>query len=405
MDAEDFWDLNNKSLFLELKKRLDSGREINIAELDATRVLTQNTMAGLISAYVMPGSWRVQLGLLRESRQVREFERLAEELADKCDRPLTTTAELVTMTRRRLDEAVRLMGDAFNASPDSYLDDYEARVRNWRGVPLLRTGIAALDAAIGGGVLPGGVLSLVGGEGSMKTSLALSAAETYIREVKRPVLYLSLDMEGERLALRRLLPLLDAGEIEANRIIDREPQRFEAARRQRQELDHGLFLLKAGPQTLNDLRRYLQVLEPGLVIVDYLTAFSGYRSELEAMRAFCASLREWKTRFQASWLVLNQMSENSKADQRRGDIAGRSSGGNDIARVADTHIELFRDAPGNAGAPAAPPLIATVVKCRTGISGGSWDLEYLGKTMTFTGLAKKMERKKPRGALFQGITF
>ena len=47
-----------------------------------------------------------------------------------------------------------------------------------------------------------------------------------------------------------------------------------------------------------------------------------------------------------------------------------------------------------------PKLICTVTKCRSGVKGSSWELDYIGATMSFTGTAERVRREKKRKAMF-----
>ena len=65
---------------------------------------------------------------------------------------------------------------------------------------------------------------------------------------------------------------------------------------------------------------------------------------------------------------------------------------------------MIMDEPDEDDAPrlAAPArMVATVFKCRHGSSGASFSLEYVGRTMTFTGFAQRVARQKEKKSIFK----
>src|SRR5690348_17226062 len=71
-----------------------------------------------------------------------------------------------------------------------------------RGTPV-PTGIRCLDAALGGGLVPGRLLALLGGPGSGKTALANQIAEA-VASSARPVVYLTLEETGMTLLAKTM---------------------------------------------------------------------------------------------------------------------------------------------------------------------------------------------------------
>lgn len=406
LTTSDFIDPENRKAFDAIARIVAVGEIADIVSVSAAGI-DMAVLAGMIDTVQTTAAFRTHLGRLLDASRRRKLRSLGARLAARCDNPDHTTGELLDEASRVLAECSR-DGARIATDPRIPLDEFRRRVAAWPSLPLLATGIGDLDAVIGG-VLPGEVMSIVGGDGSMKTSLALRCAEHYLDTIGRPVLYVSLDMEAYRIALRRVLPLLDMAEIPAVEAMQRKDARVEMAMSKRAELDAGRFHIVDGPHDLAAVRRIVDEVRPGVVILDYLTALDGYRSEIDAMREFCRALRKWKRELGCSWLILNQMSEQAKGAQRQGEIGtGRASGGNDIARVSDVGIEMFKDLgddePDEDDAPrlAAPArMVATVFKCRHGSSGASFSLEYVGRTMTFTGFAQRVARQKEKKSIFK----
>lgn len=157
------------------------------------------------------------------------------------------------------------------ANPKAHLTKYATEVRTWDKVPILRTGIDALDKAYGGGLLPGQLLVITGGEGSMKTSLALKMIETYLHDVGEKILYFSLDMEAERIAFRRILPLLGMGYKEALMAMKANSQEYQEALARRNDLDRDNLRIVDGPHNLKKIQLVISLENPSVVFIVNIT--------------------------------------------------------------------------------------------------------------------------------------
>lgn len=405
LSPKDFYDGKNMGVFEKLQARLAAGEPIDGVVLAAQGVLDQADFAGYVDSVTLTGAWKGQAEVLREQRQRRGLIYAGRRLCSAAFKPDCDVPAALRDGWSDLDKTARL-SLVTDTSPERALSNYTAQVRSWSSINTVRSGIYELDEAIGGGVLPGQILAVVGGDGSMKTSLALAFLENYIQTVARPVLYLSLDMRPEQVALRRLLPLADMSEKRLTEAIRGDPDFFAATLAQREKIDGGRCHILDGPMELKDIERGIAQLSPGLVIWDYITATAGFKSEMECQRACVEALRRWQHKYSASWIVLSQMSELAKAGQRQGDYAGRASGGNNLSRIADTQLELYMDdvepQPYQMaqGIVPEPQLVAIVTKCRSGVRGSMWSLEYNGPTMSFSGRAERVRREKKRRQIF-----
>ncbi len=298
-----------------------------------------------------------------------------------------------------LDEA---LNNFYIANPSEYLNKYADETRTWRKVPLLRTGIDKLDNSSGGGLLPGQLLVITGGEGSMKTSLALKMIETYLKEVQETVLFFSLDMEAERIVFRRLLPLMGMGYKSAINEMQKGTDEYRDAVAKREEIDNGNFRIVDGTHDLEKIKTVIEFEAPSVVVIDYLTCIEGFRNELDSARESIKRIREWKREYGITFITLNQLSEASKANQRQGYLNPPAMGGGSSQQAADVKIDLFKDMPSQdeEWLQTKPRIIATISKTRDEVAGRSFDLEYSGQTMSFTGNCKEVFRLKEQKAIF-----
>ena len=297
--------------------------------------------------------------------------------------------------------------EEYIADPVSHVKRYEKEIKAWGKVPILKTGISSLDSAYGGGLLPGQLMVLTGGEGSMKTSLALTMVEDYLMSVGDKVLFFSLDMEAERIALRRLLPLMNCGYKELIGAIQQDSREYLNALEKRQEIDNGNFRIVDGPHTLDSIKKKILLENPSVVIIDYLTCIEGFSNELDTARESIKRIREWK-RDGYTFVTLNQLSEQSKSNQRHGFMNPPAMGGGSSQQAADVKIDLFKDVEPNEDVPwkqiKKPRIVATVSKTRDAIAGKHFVLDYDGPTMSFTGRAKEVEKVKEQKSIFGPVS-
>lgn len=277
-----------------------------------------------------------------------------------------------------------------------------AEVKAWGGSAQFRLGIPKIDEQYGGGIYPGEVMVIFGSEGSMKTSLVLNGISDYLSRTKGVVLYLSIDMEGTKIEVRRVMRMLGCDENTAReQMRDLTPDYREADERL-EELDDGRFLLIEGDQTLKSIDEILKVEIPDVVVIDYVTAIDGYRSDLECTHAVIPQIKAWARKEKITFVLLNQMSRAEKSNQRKGDT-GNGMGGAIVEQRADIVLSLFKDFRPDGEQPA---IILTTVKNRRGVNGRSYSLEYRGHSMEFTGRAALAQREKKIEPIFvQGAEF
>jgi replicative DNA helicase len=403
LEGKDFFDARHRQVFRAMQVEALRGNAVDEVIMSQKMGIKQAELASFIDAIPTLQTFQRHLAIVREKsvrRLMAERAREIYKLSTDENRPITD----ITQEAQRLISECSASERIAITDPTLHQEAYEQQVKSWDGLPVFKTGIPDLDMDIGGGILPGEIMSLVGGEGSMKTSIALHALNHYISEVGRKVLYVSLDMPAYQVVNRRLMPILQMNEMEILEAIKRDDPEYKHAVDVLNERDAGLFRVIDGDYTISDIERAIRTEAPAVICLDYLTAVAGFDSELDAARQVTAALRRWKNELGCAFLVLNQMSEIALANQRHGDVGtGRGLGGGSIRRLADVVLELFKDkAPtSDNGMPnwdTMPRIICSVAKTRRGQNGRHWNLHYDGKTMTFKGTASPVNLRNKRNA-------
>lgn len=407
LEVDDFMDNKSRQAFKAIQVQALRNNPVDEVILMSLGNFDQRDIATWVDAIPVMSTFKRHVAIVREKavrRQLIDRATKIYRLAINENRVITD----VTSESHRLIRECSASERIAVTDPTLHQEAYEQQVRSWDGLPVLRTGIDPVDNEMSGGILPGEILSLVGGEGSMKTSLALKAVDTYLQEVGRKVLFVSLDMPAYQVNLRRLMPIIGLNEMEILEAIKSDSPEYKRAVDALTERDAGLFRVIDGDYTVADLERAIRTESPAVVVLDYLTAVAGFDSELDAARQVTAALRRWKNELGCAFLVLNQMSEIALANQRHGDVGtGRGLGGGSIRRLADVVLELFKDkAPtsedGTPNFDTTPRIICSVAKTRRGQNGRHYSLHYEGKTMTFSGSASpvKIRSKKSSESVF-----
>lgn len=265
-----------------------------------------------------------------------------------------------------------------------------------------RFGVRPLDGAIGGGLRPGELGVLVGSPGSMKTSLALHGVERYL-DGGGKVLFFSLDMPPQEIIRRRLQARLKCPSWKVDELIRQGDPRIPEMLRAMEREDGGRFLLIGNDEgervTLERVVDLTETIVPNLVVIDYLTLLRGPKqSDLEAVNESMPRLKDLGQRSGVTFLLLSQMGRGSRTEQAAGKIGGHSKGGGIVEELCHVEVELLRDVPETEG--ESPRIVATVAKTRRGVAGASFELEYDGPSMTFTGWGWKVARERPQRPVF-----
>ena len=292
-------------------------------------------------------------------------------------------------------------------SPGEHIVRLRKEVQSWGDSYAFTLGIQPLDNAWGG-LMPGELGVLVGSQGSMKTSLALNGVEHFLREnPKATVLFFSLDMTAEELSARLIMRDLGVSLPEMYGMMREKSQQYlDAEQRFGQATKGRLKILGNGYQkrwTIEGFEYQVALRNPDLVMVDFLTCLKRPgQSDLEAVEDIMPRVQGITQKMRIKTLLLSQMGRASKSDQAKGVIGGHSKGGGIVEELAHAEIELFKDAPAEEG--EKPRIVATVTKTRRGVNGASFQLDYKGKQMEFTGQARRVQKDKDRKPIFQSMS-
>ena len=110
------------------------------------------------------------------------------------------------------------------------------------------------------------------------------------------------------------------------------------------------------------------------------------------------AIKDFAEECQVPVILLSQMGRTSRSEQNSGKMGGHAKGGGIVEELCTVEIELIRE-PSSEG--RKPEIVATVIKTRRGEAGKSFFLEYVGKSMRFTGNSQKAERQTGRKAIFE----
>ena len=292
-------------------------------------------------------------------------------------------------------------------SPGEHIVRLRKEVQSWGDSYAFTLGIQPLDNAWGG-LMPGELGVLVGSQGSMKTSLALNGVEHFLREnPKATVLFFSLDMTAEELSARLIMRDLGVSLPEMYGMMREKSQQYlDAEQRFGQATKGRLKILGNGYKkrwTIEGFEYQVALRNPDLVMVDFLTCLKRPgQSDLEAVEDIMPRVQGITQKMRIKTLLLSQMGRASKSDQAKGVIGGHSKGGGIVEELAHAEIELFKDAPAEEG--EKPRIVATVTKTRRGVNGASFQLDYKGKQMEFTGQARRVQKDKDRKPIFQSMS-
>jgi hypothetical protein len=223
-----------------------------------------------------------------------------------------------------------------------------------RGTPV-PTGIACLDTALGGGLIPGRLLGLLGGPGSGKTALANQIAET-VASTAHPVVYLTLEETGMTLLAKTMSRVgdLDYGTVlhTPEQVRDQIDQTF----RELKERESGRYLLYCeddGRTTLHTVRRVVESHfgqwpeTSGLLVVDYLqhwarttrgTAHSGVRDLRAVVSTLADDLHRLAIELNCAVLMLASQNRASGYNGEHTIASAKESG--DIEYACDVMMSI-----------------------------------------------------------------
>jgi KaiC/GvpD/RAD55 family RecA-like ATPase len=169
------------------------------------------------------------------------------------------------------------------------------------------------------------------------------------------------------------------------------------------EEQDGNLSVMGGPLGIGKMREAILISDADVVAIDYVTLVEGYSSELKAAREMTRAVRSWRKEWGITFILLSQMSRESRRDAVNGGTGGHGIGGSSLEQLVDYEMELLRDTPLVEG--DHPRLIATLRKNRTGPSGVSFEIFPCFPSLTFTDRAERVEQGRKRKPLFSEYPF
>jgi KaiC/GvpD/RAD55 family RecA-like ATPase len=285
------------------------------------------------------------------------------------------------------------------ASTKRHRSELEEAIRRRHTLEPVTFGIDGIDESIPGGITAGEIMHIVGGEGGLKTSLLLHILCRYTKESGR-ALFFSLDMTPEMIELRLLMRILNCGKTQAMEHIREDTDEYRQARAIREDQDTGLCVM-GGPLDLGKMGEAILMSGADVAAIDYVTLVEGCNNELETAREVTKAVRRWRKAWGVTFILLSQMSRESKRDAAQGGNGGHGIGGSSLEQLVDYEVELMRDEP--LILRGKPRLIATLRKNRSGPCGVSYEIFPCFPSLTFMEHAERVERERKGKRMFQAF--
>jgi len=300
----------------------------------------------------------------------------------------------------------RRLGRDVDGDPAHHLAALKREVKSWGRDYAFRFGIPQLDNAWGT-LMPGEMAVVVGAPGAMKTSLAVKGITTMLQEVRDArILVFSLDMFRQYFAMRFLLAGLGVTQEECIGMMRDENEQYLRAEKDFLAGTRGRLTILGNKYrrrwTIDGVEEQIGMKLPQLVVIDYLTCLKRLgQSDLDCVEECIPRLQDVCQKVKTKMLLLSQMGRASKAEQLKGATGGHGKGGGIVEEKCDAEIELLKDEPEELD--GQHRIIATVTKARRGTSGVSFELDYKGATMEFTGLTRRVRRMGKKKPVFSTV--
>lgn len=247
---------------------------------------------------------------------------------------------------------------------------YEADIRSDYG-QWLKLGIPAIDSHFEGGrgIPAGSIISLVGAQGSGKTSLILSVLERYCAEGGRAIFF-SLDMPKQAVIDKLFMRRLNVRRNELYNMIRRNDIRYTEAAADVERLLERLVITDT-PQTPEGIYRAITSAKCDLYALDYVSALrtdnpqdmTRPRTQKQTIDRMMDCAKFFRGARVTS-LLISQMSRTSKTDARGGGVGGHGYGSSEIENCADIELELRTDAPDANDTTGKDKRLITITKNR-----------------------------------------
>jgi len=357
----------------------------------------------LVDAVSTTANWRHHVNIVKELSLRRQTIALAKELEAGAFDTGTDFKDFLITQRSRLEGVEKRFAIPVG-DPWKHLDSYLEYLASLGKVPpRYRTGISRVDEVIQGGILPGQGIGIVGAQGSMKTALALHGVLDYIQTHKRKVVYLLLDpgMDNYEITMRLLQMELNQSEAEVLGFQMLHPEEYHSVAQRINNRLCGLLEIYKGPMDLKQVESLIRRTKPGVAVVDYVTAVSGFRNENECAISVYSRLGDLAKELGYANVFLAQMGRESKLAQSQGKFGNNAKGSGKAEEAVHVELELFNERKPeeeeNDIQKYLDGVFLTFTKNRKGKSGHTLFLEVKFPGMKFTGNVREdVKHVKPR---------
>lgn len=327
----------------EAARQLESESKTPDAPSIADAGLDREYLLQLMEVACVKSTIDQNIELVRKEARRRELAEIGNTLAEgarKGGEPevLIEEAEQQIQAMDERDSGQLLNGLEIASSFYDFRDEISGR--------LVKTGLAAIDNTLGGGMLPGGFYILAARPGCGKTALALQIADN-VAEHGGAVLFVSLEMDVSQLQARRLSRRTG---ISSTRLLLDEnlsAEEWQQVQAANVELSHLPLYAngKAGCTVLDVRSMARHVKGLSLIVVDYLGLLRPERirsSRYEEITAISNSLKTLARSLKVPVLCLAQLNRASeqRADKKPGLADLRDSGA--IEQDADAVLLMHR---------------------------------------------------------------
>ena len=404
LKAEDFYLEHNQVLFETMYAMFSHAQVIDpVTVLEQMRRngtydegSTRNYVAQLIDVTPTSANVGEYLKIVRDKALLRRIARTVDEIRGMVERNEGSGQDILEAAEQRI-YAIRQGRAARGLIPISQvLQDVYARLEELAmqedHLPGLSTGLSDLDRAISG-LRPSDLVLLAARPGMGKTSLALNILLNAGKKSGQSVVFFSLEMSREQLAMRLLSSetFIDNKKLTTGNLDDEDWTKIALACA---SLNQTKILIDDNPMlTVADmLAKCRRVTDLGLICIDYLQLMQssggrGYANEnrQQVVSDISRSLKIMAKELNVPVLCLSQLSRanESRSDKRPMLSDLRESGA--IEQDADIVMFLYRDDYYNPESELRNQAECIIAKNRHGETGKIM-LQWLPEFTTFSGL-------------------
>ena len=394
----DFYDLQHREAFQHINKMYKDKiavEPLTFASSGNKSLNPQVLMVSCIDAVTSTHNYKHYIDLIKDKSYRRYMSNVISDLQSHLN-----DDNLQQIARDIAEDMFQhsLQDSAVNDELFEEMDDYLKRIYALEAPPKFGMGVSLVDQQFQGGVLPGQNISLVGAQGSMKTSLALHAAREYISKYHRKVVFFSLDMSVPLVEMRLIQQTARVSEAVLMDNFHNNTDVYQGWRTRSKEGLGGLFKIyryDRGGNILNlsQIENIIRREKPGVVILDYVTAVNGLPNEHTAAQEVSKSLCALSGELNFSTLFLSQIGRENKGQQKKGNIGNHAKGSGVVEEKVDVELELVKPPRNQELEKDGTHFVGIVItKNRKGPTFREYALFLDPASMSFTGRSAELQR-------------